>query len=79
MYFNFILFSIASLLSDDPRQQVYQFEGHRFSYNKGKNKSQNDDQLGIDLDLDIFEDSNDIESDDFYGRTREIIIFAEKG
>lgn len=72
-------FFIVSLLSDDPRQQVYQFEGHRFSYSKEKNNSRNDDQLGIDLDLDIFEDTNDIESDDFYGTTREIIIFAEKG
>lgn len=64
-------------MNDDSDQQVYQFEGHRFSYNDGKNNSKNDDRFGINLD--IFDDTSDIESDDFYGRTREIIIFAEKG
>lgn len=68
---------LFSLLNDDPAEKVYQFEGHRFSYNNGKNKSKIEDVFG--MNLNIFDDTNDVETDDFYGRTREIIIFAEKG
>lgn len=76
-----------SLLNEDPNQQVYQFERPHFSsaYNSNDDKNGNHNRSNSDDDkfpfgADIFaEETNDIESDDFYGRTREIIIFAEKG
>lgn len=68
------------VLNEDPNQQ---FEQHRFSYDNERNNSRtssssNDEQFPFNPDL-FTEDTNDVESDDFYGRTREIIIFAEKG
>lgn len=79
----FISFNFENrLLNDDPNQQVYQFQGHRFSDNIDKDDINNNNNSAEDtfpFHTDLFEESNDVESDDFYGRTREIIIFAEKG
>lgn len=68
---------IHRLLNDDPNHQVYQFESHPFADNNVNNNSS--DSAESPFSADLFEESNDVESDDFYGRTREIIIFAEKG
>ncbi|XP_055312762.1 uncharacterized protein MAL13P1.304 isoform X2 [Sitodiplosis mosellana] len=72
----------AIQLNDDPNQQVYQFERPHFSgndRNDNRSRSSNSDEEKFPFAADIFaEETNDIESDDFYGRTREIIIFAEK-
>lgn len=65
---------------------MYQFERPQFSSSysstdkNGINSQSNSDEEKFPFAADIFDDeTNDIESDDFYGRTREIIIFAEKG
>lgn len=63
-------------LNEDPNQQVYPFERSRYS----ADADDDNDNDRFPFDADIYtEETNDVESDDFYGRTREIIIFAEKG
>lgn len=84
----FFFLLLSSRPNGDPNQQLYQFERPRFSnlYNDKNNNrsssssSSNSDEEQFPFAAEIFaEEANDIESDDFYGRTREIIIFAEKG
>lgn len=82
-FLKILLLPLFSLLNEDPNQNMYQFEQPQFSnsYNKNDiNSRSNSDEDKFPFAADIFADeTNDIESDDFYGRTREIIIFAEKG
>lgn len=60
-------------MNEDPNEQVYEYGQTQFT------SDLNDDD-NFPFNADIFtDDTNDVESDDFYGRTREIIIFAEKG
>lgn len=69
-------------MNEDPNRQIYQFESSQFSnkINKNESSSRHMDEEKFPFNAaDIFEETNDIESDDFYGRTREIIIFAERG
>lgn len=65
---------INSLVNEDPNQRAYQ------DSNDQPNSINHDSAEGeIDFDTNLFGKSNQVESDDFYGRTREIIIFAKKG
>lgn len=71
-----------SLWNEDPNQPAYQ--GQESQHYADNNDQSNDiKQYGakerFDFDTNLFEKSNEIESDDFYGRTREIIIFSKKG
>lgn len=72
---------INSLLNEDPNQQAYQDESQHFPHNNDQNNNINHNgaEEKFDFDTNLFEKSNEVESDDFYGRTREIIIFAKKG
>lgn len=73
LLFHFIW--MYSLLNEDPNQQAYQDnndQSNSINHNGVEDK--------FDFATNLFEQqSNEVESDDFYGRTREIIIFAEKG
>ncbi|XP_031629520.1 protein PF14_0175 isoform X2 [Contarinia nasturtii] len=66
-------------LNKDPNREMYQ--ASQFSNNKNDSSTgihrMDDEKFPFNA-ADIFEETNDIESDDFYGRTREIIIFAER-
>lgn len=75
---------IFRLRNDDRNHEIYSVESHTIVDNNisdnninSTNTDSAEDQFPFSADL--FEKSNDVESDDFYGRTREIIIFAEKG
>lgn len=75
---------LNSSLNEDPNQQAYQGENKHFPDNNEQNNSINPngadgEEERFEFDTNPFERSNEVESDDFYGRTREIIIFAKKG
>lgn len=67
-------FWINSLLNEDSNQQAYQDNNDH-----SNSISHNGAEEIFDFDANLFQKSNEVESDDFYGRTREIIIFAKKG
>lgn len=67
-------FHMNSLTNADPNQQAYQD-----SNDQSNSINHNSAEAEFDFDANLFGKSNQVESDDFYGRTREIIIFAKKG
>lgn len=78
-FINFLRVYVYSPLNEDLNQSSPQFSSGSYKSNN-KSGSENSDEDKFPFGADIFaEETNDIESDDFYGRTREIIIFAEKG
>lgn len=72
---------LNSPFNEDPNQQAYQGESHHISDNNEQSNSinHNDAEEEFGFDTNLFDKPNEVESDDFYGRTREIIIFAKKG
>lgn len=74
---NFAIYIKFSVLNEESNQRVHPLESNRLSDNKNKNKNSSSEEEKYTFNADLYGD--DDESDDFYGKTREIIYFAEKG